>query len=182
MGKDLGLIQKQHFIAAETLALKDIFWSMYDDFQDMNELNQLILHANFMKALALISRHYLRNKEQTNKNTQSPHHKHYETIQDSIQYIQDNFQKDLKINDLIKYCGISSTYFWMIFKEITGKPFVQYLNELRIYHAIVLIKKTTLNLNEIAYEVGFSEFQNFHRTFRRIIGCNPSEYRKSELN
>lgn len=182
MGKDPELIKKQHFISAETLAIKDLFWSIYDEFKTGTDMDKVIMHANFLKVMALISRHYQRNKEQSEQIEKSPHHKHFEKVQESIQYIQDNFKKDLKINELIKRCGISSTYFRMIFKEITGKSFVQYLNELRIYHAIVLIKKTSLNLNEISYEVGFSEFQNFHRTFRKIIGCSPSEYRKSEIN
>lgn len=181
MWKDVNLITKQRFISAETLAIKDLFWSIFDGFKSGSDMDRLIMHANFLKVLALISRYYQRNKEQSEQIEKSPHHKHFNKVQESIQYIQDNFKKDLKINDLISRCGISSTYFRMIFKEITGKSFVQYLNELRIYHAIVLIKRTSLNLNEISYEVGFTEFQNFHRTFRKIIGCSPSEYRKSEM-
>ena len=76
---------------------------------------------------------------------------------------------------------LSGTYFRMIFKEITGKPFILYLNELRVYHAIVLIKKSNMNLSEIAYDVGYGEFQNFHRAFKKIIGCSPSAYRKAEM-
>ncbi|MCM8530675.1 MAG: AraC family transcriptional regulator [Lentisphaeraceae bacterium] len=182
MGKDHSLIKKLHFITAETLVLKDLFWSIYDDFNESSESVDLSMHANFTKVLALISRHYQHNKIQAEKIKQSPHHKHYNKVQNSIQYIQENFHKDLKINDLINLCKISGTYYRMIFKDITGKSFVQYLNELRIYHAIVMIKKTSLNLNEISYEVGFSEFQNFHRTFRRIIGCSPSVYRKTEMD
>ena len=182
MGKDPELIKKQHFISAETLVIKDLFWSIYDEFKTGTDMDKVIMHANFLKVMALISRHYQKNKEQSEQIEKSPHQKHFEKVQESIQYIQDNYKKDLKINDIIFRCGISSTYFRMIFKEITGKSFVQYLNELRIYHAIVLIKKTSLNLNEISYDVGFIEFQNFHRTFRKIIGCSPSEYRKSEIN
>jgi AraC-like DNA-binding protein len=181
MAKDPALIRKFHFITAETLVLKDLFWSMYDEFMEGGEMSRLLLHANFIKTLALVSKNYMHNKEQLKKINQSPHSKHYETVQDVIQYIQENFHKDLKINDVISRCHLSSTYFRMIFKEITGKSFVQYLSELRIYHAIVLIKKSQMNLSEIAYEVGFAEFQNFHRTFKKIIGCSPSAYRKSEM-
>jgi AraC-like DNA-binding protein len=181
MAKDQSLIRKFHFITAETLVLKDLFWSMYDTFMEGGEMSRLLLHANFIKTLALVAKNYMHNKEQLQKIIQSPHKKHYEKVQNSIQYIQGNFHKDLKINDIISMCNLSSTYFRMIFKEITGKSFVQYLNELRIYHAIVFIKKSQLNLSEISYEVGFTEFQNFHRTFKKIIGCSPSAYRKSEL-
>ncbi len=181
MAKEPALIKKFHFITAETLVLKDLFWCIYDDFIKNDEKSRLILHANFIKVLALVAKNYLHNKEQTVNINQSLHHKHYQKVQNAIQYVQENFQKDLKISDIIKRSTVSSTYFRIIFKEITGKSFVQYLNELRIYHAIVLIKKSSLNLSEIAQEVGFTEFQNFHRTFRKIIGCNPSSYRKSEI-
>ena len=154
---------------------------MYDEFVEGSEMSRLLLHANFIKVLALVSKNYMHNQEQLKRIDQSPHSKHYETVQDVIQYIQENFHKDLKINDVISRCHLSSTYFRMIFKEITGKSFVQYLSELRIYHAIVLIKRSKLNLSEIAYEVGFAEFQNFHRTFKKIIWCSPSAYRKSEM-
>jgi AraC-like DNA-binding protein len=181
MAKDPGLIRKFHFITAETLVLKDLLWSMYDTFTEADESRRLLLHANFLKLLALLTKNYLHNKNQLQKMIESPRHKHYEKVQNAIQYIQENFQKDLKINELISRCNISSTYFRMIFKETTGKSFVQYLSELRIYHAIVLIKKSSLNLSEISYEVGFTEFQNFHRTFKKIIGCSPTAYRQSEL-
>ena len=181
MAKDPSLIRKFHFITAETLVLKDLFWSMYDDFQAGDEMSRITLHANFIKTLALVTKNYLHIKQQLEKIHRSPHHKHYDKVQNVIQYIQENFHKDLKINDIISMCNLSSTYFRMIFKEITGKSFVSYLNELRIYHAIVLIKKSNMNLSEIAYDVGFGEFQNFHRAFKKIIGCSPSAYRKSEM-
>ena len=181
MARNPEQIRKFHFITAETLVLKDLFWSIFDEFVSENDSDKLLMHANFVKVLALVTRNYMDTKDQQQKMVNNPHQKHYEKVQNAIQYIQDNYQKDLKIGDIISQCNISSTYFRMIFKEITGKSFVQYLNELRIYHAIVYIKKTQLNLSEISYEVGFTEFQNFHRTFKKIIGCSPSAYRKSEM-
>ncbi len=110
------------------------------------------------------------------KKIQHENKRYYKSIKGIIKYIQENYNRDLKIDQMISRSNVSATYFRIIFKDITGNSFLKYLNELRIYHANVIIKNSDLNLNEIAVTVGYTEFQNFHRTFKRVMGYNPSTY------
>ena len=180
IAKGACVLRKFNLVEAEALVLRDLFWQMQDDFNDNSEIARLSLHANFIRVLSLLARHYLKLKEGPAPQPLHPLRQHFPKVQQIITYIQENYRKDLHVEQMIERSGLSSTYFRSVFKEITGKSFVSYLNELRIYHAIVLIKKSSLTLSEIAYEVGYEDFQNFHRAFKRIMGVSPSSYRRSE--
>lgn len=102
-------------------------------------------------------------------------------VKNVIAHLEKEYAQEIIIEDVIKSCHISGTYFRKIFQEITGKSCLQYINELRIFHAINLIRQTDFALKRIATDVGFSEFPSFHRVFKRIKGIGPQAFRDSLL-
>ena len=101
----------------------------------------------------------------------------YDRVQAIIEYVNDNYtQPTLCKDDLVNRFFLSQTNFMMIFKELTGKPYKKYLDDLRIGHAIRLMKHEN-SFKIIAYASGFSSYQNFNRTFKRIVKTTPTEYR-----
>jgi AraC-like DNA-binding protein len=56
---------------------------------------------------------------------------------------------------------------------------VQYLNDLRIDHAKHLLETTDKQIIRISLDSGFNDLSHFNRTFKKIVGSSPSEYRKS---
>ena len=73
--------------------------------------------------------------------------------------------------------GIAMSYFRKVFKETIGLPPQDYLNRVRIDHALELLRNSDSSVADIAAAVGFYDANYFSRLFRKITGCTPSKTR-----
>lgn len=99
-------------------------------------------------------------------------------ISKAIIYIQNNFNKNITIEQLAKMCCTSKNHFMILFKEHTGRSAIDYIINMRIDTAKNLLKKTTYTINEISSKVGFNNPLYFSRKFKERTGISPSEYKK----
>lgn len=95
-------------------------------------------------------------------------------------YIQENFQKDLSLDEVSRQMDLSPYYFSKLFKEETGSNFVEYVTALRIGKAKELLAQKDLSMKEICMSVGYSDPNYFSRIFKKNTGVTPTEYRGSE--
>lgn len=95
------------------------------------------------------------------------------------QYIDQNFQKDISLDDVSKKVNISPYYFSKVFKEKTGENFIEYLTKKRMESAKELLIKPELSIKEICIIAGYSDPNYFSRIFKKYEGVTPSEYRES---
>jgi YesN/AraC family two-component response regulator len=96
-----------------------------------------------------------------------------------INYIENNYTKDICIADLSKKCGFSQEYLGKIFKKQTNQTISQYIINLRIKKAeLLLIKHPEMEIYRIAELVGYKD-NNFYfsRLFKNKTGKQPSEFR-----
>lgn len=94
------------------------------------------------------------------------------------QYIDENYMKELTLDDVSRVVNISSYYFSKVFKEETGENFIDYLTKLRIEAAKKLLKTTNKSMKEIAFEVGYPDPNYFSRNFKKYTGKTPTDYAK----
>lgn len=101
-----------------------------------------------------------------------------------IQHIHQNFQKEIKVNELQDISNMSNTTFFTSFKKRYRMTFKKYLLQIRIGYACQLLLDGSFNISQIGYESGFNNLSNFNRHFKSIKGCTPREYlkRHSEKN
>ncbi len=92
-------------------------------------------------------------------------------------YIQENFQKDLSLDEVSRQLDLSPYYFSKLFKEETGCNFVEYVTELRITKAKELLKQEDRSMKEICASVGYGDPNYFSRIFKKHVGVTPTEYR-----
>ncbi|WP_010273337.1 response regulator transcription factor [Paenibacillus senegalensis] len=78
--------------------------------------------------------------------------------------------------------GITPNYLGTLFKKVTGESFVRYLTRLRIEQAKRYLQKPSIKVNEIGHSVGFENYPHFAKTFRKLNGCSPTEYRNEMVN
>jgi AraC-like DNA-binding protein len=93
-------------------------------------------------------------------------------------YINKNFEKKIKIENISNLIGMTDSSFCHFFKKRTQKSFVDYLNEVRIGHAAVQLIETSKTISEVCYSCGFNNVSNFNRIFRTKKGSTPTEFRK----
>lgn len=94
------------------------------------------------------------------------------------QYVDVYFQKDLSLAECAADVGISPYYLSHIFKERTGKTFIEYLSEKRISEARNLALNERFTIKDIAERVGYLNTTYFCKVFKRVTGETIGEYRK----
>ena len=99
-------------------------------------------------------------------------------IKQILQYIQENYEKNLTLCGLAAYFHMSEGQFCRFFKSQIGMTAIEYLNYYRIGVACDMLKEGILPISEIATECGYNNISYFNRTFRRYMHCTPGEYQK----
>lgn len=101
-----------------------------------------------------------------------------ELIGISINYIHNNFERDISLGDIAKFVFLSPSYFTRAFKEETGMSPISYLLKVRIERAKELLADTGLKISDIALSVGFSNQQRFNEMFKKYTNITPLQFRK----
>ena len=99
---------------------------------------------------------------------------------DAIVYLRKNYNQDISLKELAERFGYSCNYFGSKFKEITGKSFVDYLNDMRLLNAFNKIATSDMPLEDISGEVGYENFSYFYRKFKQKYGFTPGTLRKNK--
>ncbi|EGD47793.1 transcriptional regulator, AraC family [Ruminiclostridium papyrosolvens DSM 2782] len=141
--------------------------------------SELLNYLMLMELFVLISRALKAEWENSIKN-KSPKIK--ELMQSAIQFVHNNFEREISITDIAKYVFLSPSYFTRAFKENTGLSPMQYLLNIRIKRACELLQETDQKVGEIALSVGFSNQQRFNDMFKKQTNMTPMQYRNSSKN
>lgn len=99
------------------------------------------------------------------------------TLKDVLTYIRNNIDKHITLDELAKTAGMSPKYFCRVFKEITGKTPIEYLNYFRIEYACEMLTFTDESVTEIALSCGFGDMSYFSKSFARYKGMSPTKFR-----
>jgi two-component system, response regulator YesN len=94
------------------------------------------------------------------------------------QYINDNYKKQITLQELADHVAMSRTYISTLFKNETGTTVWNYLLRVRMEKSEELLKDTNLKCYEVAYEVGYDSEMHFSQTFKEYYGIGPMEYKK----
>lgn len=102
-------------------------------------------------------------------------------LDEILSYIQANYDKPLNLQILADRFFLSVQYLSKYIKHHLGMGFFEYLDEVRLYHAVDELLYTDYSLTKIAYDNGFPNLSSFNRAFRQKYETTPSSYRKTVL-
>lgn len=100
-------------------------------------------------------------------------------VKKSINYIAQNYNKDISLSDAAEYVELSSSYLSFLFKKEKGINFSTFLTEFRIEKARELLVDSNKKMYEIAEQVGFDNPYYFSKLFKEITGMTCKEYRRN---
>lgn len=100
------------------------------------------------------------------------------TVQKVIEYINNNYSKDISLNSAAEHVSLSPAYLSRLFKKEVKKSFIQCVMEERLKKAKELLCNTDKKMYEIANEVGYSDMRYFTKMFKSLEGITPSQYRE----
>jgi len=103
---------------------------------------------------------------------------HSETIQKAIQYILNNVEKRIMLQDVANFACISPGYLSTLFKREHNQNLIDFINQTKIDRACELLRENKLRINEISYILGYENAFYFSRVFRQYTGSTPSEFKE----
>ena len=86
--------------------------------------------------------------------------------------------KEMRLWELAQLAGMSPHYFCELFKKSTGVSPHQYVMRCRINRAKILLRSPELTVNRVANAIGFVDQGHFAKSFRRIVGVTPTQFRR----
>lgn len=94
-----------------------------------------------------------------------------------LDYLDTHYSENITLEEAASIACFSKFYFTRLFKQYTNQTFYDYLSAKRIKAAEQMLIVPNLAITEISLKSGFSSLSSFNRTFKRLKGCSPSEYR-----
>lgn len=98
-----------------------------------------------------------------------------------LQYIQQNY-RTVTLSSLAKVFHFSETYLSKLIRKKMNQSFTEVLRALKMNHALEYLQNTSMKVSEIADAVGYDSVDHFSRTFRKVYGVPPQEYKKRALS
>ncbi|MGN0373401.1 MAG: response regulator [Bariatricus sp.] len=124
------------------------------------------LRKRFVSAMVEISRAVIIQNEES-----------CDIIVKAQEYIRQNFQKNLSLEEIAQSAGISPYYFSKLFKEESGITYIDYLTGIRIERAKKLLANSKLSIKQVCIDSGYINPNYFSRIFKKWTGVTPTEYR-----
>lgn len=140
------------------------------------EKGALYLNALYYELLYRLASHFMVKADDVRVNQ--------ENSQDQIRirqiqnYIQANYQTQISLNDLAQRLYLSNVYLSKYIKKHLGLTFLEYLNNVRLFHAVDELLYTNKSITRIAMDNGFPTSAAFIKVFRNMHCEAPSQYRK----
>lgn len=100
----------------------------------------------------------------------------------ALSYINENFKREITLNEISAVVNLSPSYFSKYFKNITQVSFSEYLANLRLETAIQDMLHKNSTVSAAALDNGFANVKSFITQCKKIYNCTPAQYKKRALN
>lgn len=103
--------------------------------------------------------------------------KYKDPMEEAKSYIDTHLSVEVSLKEVADMVGLHPTYFSGLFRKMTGQTFISYRIQKRMEKACELLAVPHLRTVDIAVSVGYEDYPHFTKTFKKLIGMSPSEYR-----
>ena len=101
-----------------------------------------------------------------------------EPIKQAQSYIEQNYDKQLYVDEIADRFAISSRSFLRRFKKATANTPLEYIQRVRIEAAKKRLESSADNVTQVMYDMGYMDSKAFRNVFRKYTGLSPQAYRK----
>lgn len=161
-------LQPENFVQ-----VSDLLEAMMREYEKMYDGWNTMLSSQFKMLSVMLSRLYSLPSKKREINGIN--------LAKSVSYMENHYKEPYSLEKLAELSHLSARHFTRLFKETYQVTPGMYLLSLQMQHAAYLLKTTSLNISEIAYQVGFSDNNYFSRRFHQYFHMTPKEYRKRSL-
>lgn len=175
LGED-GYINFEKKDEVSNKMLTDLVNSMFSIYEKQDYGYRLQVKSRFYELLYLLVTEF---KTETMDKEVIRQKKQLDKLSDVTQYMRDNYDQELKLEEVAGRFGFSPTYLSRIFQKYAQVNYRTYLIDLRVKYAVRELVGTDHEIGEIAMNHGFPDSRSFSKAFKKRYGCLPSAYRKN---
>ncbi|CAN7527992.1 helix-turn-helix domain-containing protein [Bosea sp. LjRoot237] len=115
----------------------------------------------------------------TEPGADTPNTRDQRRITRALRHIEAHCEEALSLDALARQAAMSPYHFLRTFRLMIGMTPHQYVLRTRLHRAALLLRRTDLPVAGIAFDCGFGDLSTFNRRFKRVMGANPSDYRRA---
>ena len=149
------------------IPLEELFEKLLDTWNDKGPSYEFVAATLLRQLLIWVSQNNIK---------QSKNHAISLKIDRIIEYLRQNINRKVTLEELSGIAGLSTFYLSRAFKDATGYPIIMYFNKMKIEKAKELLIEGNKKVKEVAYELGYTNEFYFSRMFKRVEGLSPKEY------
>ncbi len=163
-----------------TAKIQNICTAMEKELQKRDLAWEEALKAHLTLLLLTVSR-YLRMADTVHNANHPPHPKEWATVSQALREVMENFgDSAMTLGSIAKKLYMSKSHLSRMFHRVTGSNFADYVRDLRLEQACLLLRTTRLSNEEIVRKCGLKDIPSFYRLFRTYIGMTPYQYRMTK--
>ncbi|MBS6196654.1 MAG: response regulator [Clostridiales bacterium] len=101
------------------------------------------------------------------------------TVKYAVEFLHDHYRESISLQDAAEAAGVNPAYLSYLFKQEMKIGFSNYLQELRLECAKNLLSTTNDKIKDVARQAGFNDYHYFSKTFKKLCGMSPADYRRA---
>lgn len=161
------------FSGETTKRVEHMFLEMVEEYEKNGPYREFILQGMLFRLLLTIYEEKLPDSDITpNREQLTP------PVMDAIAFIENNFSNNPTLEKTAQVAGFSPAYFSRLFSAQMGKSYSEYLDNVKIRHAQILLTGTKKTIMEIAEETGYCHGNYLNSQFKKKVGMTPGQYRR----
>lgn len=102
------------------------------------------------------------------------------TVRLAAEFVQKHYREPIGLTEAAEAAGVNASYLSYLFSQEMNIGFSAYLLNQRMKYAMKMLKTTNLKINEISSRSGFNDYHYFAKTFKKLNGVSPADYRKKK--
>ncbi len=164
-----------HFTKESQKIIQSMYDEMLAEYTKNSPYSQLILHGMVYKLFFYMYENHISSEIDEHV----LHIKKFdERIHNALIFIENNLVTGSPIEDAAAFVSLSPSHFSRLFKSVTGSSYTDYLTDVRLQHAQILLGTTNLSISEIAAKIGVANGNYLCTLFKKKYRIAPTDYRK----
>jgi AraC-like DNA-binding protein len=154
--------------------MNDAFSRLLEEFERKQPGYELLVKAELLRIFGLYFRYAEQSASEPSVRVQKPY-----DFTRLLETLRERCSEPVTVGEAAKRVSLSPNHFCKVFKQVTGKTFIEYIHTLRVHEAERLLLETDEPIARIAERVGFSTSTYFERVFKKMRSVTPSTARKT---
>ena len=119
----------------------------------------------------------LYSEDRVHEISKTRHGHRYEMMTELVKWLETHYTEQVSLSVLARHVGVNEKYLCRVFREMTGKSPIEYVNGVRIEAACHKMTAENMTVTEAALDSGFNDLSYFSRAFKKYMGVSPLKYR-----